>query len=129
MLAAVTNQARRYLIGTAVVLIGWYLCVIFLWAVKPLSDSVPTGVVKETNTSVSQAVSCHSLFSSSARGTSALPTVAEPLAYQRSACSLVHSDARVMFAIDTLLLVLALAALVVIAVRLSRDTDTSVVPA
>lgn len=121
MLTNVSNQARRYLIGTAAVLIGWYLCVIFLWAVKPLTDSVPVGIVKDTNSTVSQEVKCTTLFSSAARSTAPLPAVEKPLAYTRSACGVVHSQARIVFAVDTFVLLLLLGALIVIAVRLRNS--------
>ena len=117
MLSNVSNQTRRYLIGTAAALLVWYFCVLFLWALQPLTDSVPVGIAQATNTSVSQTVTCNTLFASSPRGTDPLPTVQEPLAYTRSACGSVQSQPRLVFAFDTLALLMLLALLVVIAFR------------
>ncbi len=117
MLSGVTNQARRWVIGIGAVLIAWYLCVLFLWALKPLTDSVPVGIVKDTNTYVSQEVKCNTLFAGSARDAAALPTLKSPLAYTRASCGVVQSHARIVFATDTVALVVLLVLLVVIALR------------
>lgn len=116
-----SNQARRYLIGTSTVLIGWYLCVMFLWALKPLTDSVPIASLKDTNPSGSQQVKCNTLFAGAVRGDAPLPTLQKSARYTRTPCVVVHSHARVVLAVDTLVLLLLLGAIVVVAVRLRAD--------
>ncbi|MCX6540456.1 MAG: hypothetical protein NTX77_02485 [Actinobacteria bacterium] len=113
-----SNQARRYLILSGVAVIAWYLCVLFLWAAQPLSDSVPVGVSKETGAPVSQSVSCYTLFASTSRSTEPLPLLGESLTYSRMPCTRVHTHARIVFAIDTLVLLAVLALLVVVAKRM-----------
>ncbi|MEI7755076.1 MAG: hypothetical protein WCJ32_11715 [Actinomycetota bacterium] len=113
-----SKQARRYLILSGVAVIAWYLCVLFLWAAQPLSDSVPVGVSKETGAPVSQSVSCYTLFASTSRSTEPLPLLGESLAYLRTPCTRVHTHARIVFAIDTLVLLGVLGLLVVVATRM-----------
>ena len=119
MICNVSKQARRYLILSGVAVIAWYLCVLFLWAAQPLSDAVPVGVSKETGVPVSQSVSCYTLFASTSRSTEPLPLLGESLAYLRTPCTRVHTHARIVFAIDTLVLLGVLALLVVVATRMS----------
>lgn len=118
MICNVSNQARRYLILSGVAVIAWYLCVLFLWAAQPLSDAVPVGVSKETGAPVSQSVSCYTLFASTSRSTEPLPLLGESLAYLRTPCTRVHTHARIVLAIDTLVLLGVLALLVVVAMRM-----------
>lgn len=118
MICNVSNQARRYLILSGVAVIAWYLCVLFLWAAQPLSDSVPVGVSKETGAPVSQSVSCYTLFASTSRSTEPLPLLGESLTYSRMPCTRVHTHARIVLAIDTLVLLGVLALLVVVAMRM-----------
>lgn len=128
MICNVSKQARRYLILSGVAVIGWYLCVLFLWAAQPLSDSVPVGVSKETGAPVSQSVSCQTLFASTSRSIEPLPVLAESLAYLRMPCTRVHTHARIVFAVDTLVLLAVLALLVVVARRmLAHDAAEKVV--
>ena len=119
MLADVSNKARRLLIGTAVGIFAWFLCVLFLWALRPLSDSVPVGI-NDKNVWVSQTVPCNTLFESDARDNAPLPTVTKPLAYQREACTLVHSQARQVFLIDAVATMLVLGAVGFIMMRARR---------
>ncbi len=112
-------------------LVAWYLCVLLLWAVQPLSDSVPIGIdlsLKEPK-QVSQTVDCNSLFASSARDSGPLPALnaqpidADPLTYSRTACTAAQRDARIIFGLNTVFVVCTLAAMAYIARRLAAQPD------
>jgi len=127
-------RVRRWLSIVAVALVTWYMCVLLLWAVRPLSDAVPIGidysplarVPPKPAKQVSQNVECNSLFASSPRDSLPLPALNvqppgyDPLTYARGACSAAQRDARIVFGLDTAFLIVALAGVVVIARRL-RD--------
>ena len=115
-----SNKGRRYLIGTMFTLVAWYVCVLFLWALQPLSDSIPVGIEAKTGRAISQTVDCNTLFSGSARSADPLPTLVKPFAYPRAACSLVHDQARTLFILNTVAILAALLIAVALAVRLSR---------
>ena len=119
MLAGVSNKARRLLIGTAVGISAWFLCVLFLWALRPLSDAIPVGI-NDKNVWVSQTVPCNTLFDSDARDNTPLPKVTKPFAYQREACTLVHSQARQVFIIDVFATMLVLGTVGFIMMRSRR---------
>ena len=121
MICSVSKQASRYLTLSGVAVIAWYLCVVFLWAARPLSDSVPVGVSKATGAPVSQNVSCHTLFASASRSTDPLPPLGESQRYLRTPCTRVHTHARIVFAIDTLVLIALLGLLIVVAIRLRAN--------
>ena len=117
-----SSRARRLLLTAAAAIVAFYACVVLLWAVRPLQDSVPVGVdftqaKYPGGVLVSAKVDCHTLFSSSAGAAKTLPALtpqAAPhaqLAFQRGVCSAVHRDARVIFGFDTLLTVLLLVAI------------------
>lgn len=126
-------RARRALLITAGALVAWYVCVLLLWAVQPLSDAVPIGIDYSPNTlvppkgekQISQTVDCNSLFASSAKDSSPLPSLPvqpkdrDPLKYSRGACSPVQRDARIVLGLNTLFVLVALAGLVVLARRLT----------
>lgn len=129
-----SRRARRSLLSAAVGLIAWYLAVLLLWAVQPLSDAVPIGIdwsptvldPPKAAKQVSQTVQCNNLFAGSARNSSPLPTLnPQPpkkpeLTYSRGACSAVQRDARIVFALNTMFVMVAIAGLVVISRRLGR---------
>ena len=77
----------------------WFLCVLFLWALRPLNDAIPVGI-NAKGVWTSQTVQCNNLFHSEARDNSPLPVVAKPLVYTREACTLVHTQARQVFIFD-----------------------------
>ena len=127
----VSNKARRLLVGTAIGIFVWFLCVLFLWALRPLSDAIPVGI-NSKGVWTSQTVTCNSLFHSDARDNSPLPTISRPLAYTREACTLVHSQARQVFVFDVLVTMLVLAAVGFIMLRsrrLNRRPESADMPA
>jgi len=75
-----SSRARRLLLLTSAAIVAFYACVVLLWAVHPLQDSVPVGIdytqAKYTaGVLVSAKVDCHTLFSSSDGAAKALPTL------------------------------------------------------
>ena len=115
-----SKKGRRYLIGTVLTLVAWYVCVLFVWALQPLNDSIPVGVEAKSGRAISQTVECNTLFSGAARSADALPTLIKPYAYPRAACSLVHDQARTLFILNTVLVVAGLVVAAAIAVRLAK---------
>jgi hypothetical protein len=102
------SSGRRSILIAAFGLLAWYAITLGFWALRPLSDSVPAGIDRRTPAAVaySQKVSCNNLFASAAqRGP--LPTLpdqpagANKLGYQRTPCASVHSQARVLFILNT----------------------------
>lgn len=126
-------RARRALLISAAALVAWYVCVLLLWAVQPLSDAVPIGVDYSPNTlvppkpekQISQTVDCNSLFASSAKDLSPLPTLpVQPkgrplLTYSRGACSAAQRDARIVLGLNTVFVLVGLAGLGMLARRLN----------
>lgn len=112
-----------------------------VWAVRPLSDSVPVGIDHNLAPprEVSQDVDCNSLFSSSARPDEPLPALpvqpalqppVQPLAYQRTPCALVHDQARVLFAINVVMaLAAAIGGVALLTRRRGRTAEPAVVAA
>lgn len=108
------NRTARLVLGGIVL---WYAATLGFWAVRPLSDTVPVGVdnTLKTPASVSVHVSCHTLFRSAPRSNSPLPTLTAqpvgqpPLAYSHTPCVRTHSEARRLFAFDTLCAIGAIA--------------------
>ena len=125
---AVARTNRLFLLAGAA-LVVWYV-VVLVWALRPLSDSVPIGLDADKRP-VSQTVECNGLFDGTAiEGT--LPVVVAPNDYTRSACTAVQRDARVVFGLDTVAFVLGIALLVVArrrALRFASDADQVAVPA
>ena len=130
-----STRFRRPVIIASVALVGWYVLVVLLWAVQPLTDSIPIGVdhsVKKYEPSgrqISKTVDCNSLFSGSARDDVPLPALPvqpkgyDPLRYPpRAACSAVQRDARIVLGLDTVFVVLALAGLFVVNRRYGHET-------
>jgi len=111
-----SGRIRRNLLLVAGAIAIWYVVVLFTWALQPLEDSVPVGVNKD-NTPASVTVPCNTLFASSPHDGS-LPVLHNiTWEYNRTPCEVVQSDARKIFALDTLVAVVGIAALVSIAVR------------
>lgn len=131
------RRARRLMLFAAAGLVAWYVCVLLLWAVQPLSDSVPIGIdlsLKQPK-QVSKVVDCNSLFAGSARDSGPLPALnvqpidADPLTYSRTACTTVQRDARIIFSLNTLFVMFALAGMAYIARRLAGQPDLPPLPA
>jgi hypothetical protein len=119
---------RRFaLIGT-VASVVWYLCVLLFWALQPLTDSVPVGIDYTLTQPkfVSASVHCQGLFDSAPRDLSALPVLKlqpagkPPLGFQREPCGIVHSQARIVFAIDTVAFAAVVVCFVWLALRRRR---------
>ena len=86
------------------------------WAVRPHTDSVPVGIdksVEPAGVPLSVDVQCNGAFDATARYGElpvlpAQPAGAPALEFQREPCELVHRDARLVLAIDTVFLLLLL---------------------
>jgi hypothetical protein len=104
----VTSGRRSALYG-AIGLAVWFLCTLVFWAFQPLTDSVPVGIdyTLVPPRPVSVEVQCNTLFDGAAHDGSPLPTLkAQPkgapaLGFQRDVCTQVHSEAQVLFYLDT----------------------------
>jgi hypothetical protein len=100
---------RRFALIASAAAVVWFVCILAFWALQPLSDSVPVGVdyTLSTPANVSVEVDCNTLFDSAPRPDEPLPTLATqpagkfPLGFQREPCVLVHDQARIVFALDT----------------------------
>ena len=131
-----SSRVRRPILIAAVALVGWYVIVLLLWAVQPLSDSIPVGldrsptmlVPPKAEKQISKTVECNSLFASSARDPGPLPTLPKqpavyaPLEYPRAACAAVQRDARIVFGLNTLFVLVGLAGLVIADRRFGHET-------
>ena len=119
----------------AVAISVYFVLLLAVWATRPLHDSVPVGIDRTPTTAVppkpeqalSQRVECNSLFAQDSRPDESLPALrpqpkGQPaLAYQRGPCTLVHSQARLLLAINSLVVVALMALLVFLAVRSRRS--------
>jgi hypothetical protein len=121
------RRTRRILLITAGAVAVWYLVVALAWAVRPLSDSIPIGTdytLKQPHL-VSQKVACNSLFDDTASDGLLLtlkpqPKGFPPLGYQRSACTIVQRDARIVFGLDSLGAFVVIGGLLYLALRRQR---------
>lgn len=117
------GRGRRILLLAAGAVAVWYLVVLFSWAVRPLHDAIPVGVNPRDGKPVSQEVACNTLFATYAHE-GALPTLPTRLPiygqqyeYNRTACTLVQRDARVVFGLDTLGAIVVIGGLLYVALR------------
>src|SRR5262245_2036069 len=106
--------------ATLVVLL--FALAVGIWATRPLHESLPVGTdwtptlldPPQAATEVHVVVECNSLLSASPLSDTPLPVLPPqppdkpPLAFPREPCVFVHADARRAFAIDILVVVLAL---------------------
>ena len=119
---------RRILLIAAAAVAVWYIVILFSWAVRPLSDSVPVGTdytLKQPHL-VSVQVVCNSLFDSSASDAQLMmlkpqPADQPPLEYNREACTLVQRDARIVFALDTLGAIVVISGLLFFGLRTTKE--------
>jgi hypothetical protein len=92
-----------------VALLVW-IGVVIWWAAKPLTDSVPTGTVKDVETS--QKVQCDSPLSGNTTSPDPLPELAKGRAYERTPCAQpIHNDRWILW-IDIALVVAGVVILV-----------------
>ena len=124
------SQTAKRLGLAAVALMLYFVLLMAVWASRPLHDSVPVGVDWTPTTAAppkpeqvtDQVVRCNTLFASQARA-EGLPTLRpQPkgrpaLAYQHDPCKLVHSQARLLFVIQSGALIGSTALLVFLAMR------------
>jgi hypothetical protein len=109
------SRRTRLLLMVAGGLTLWFGLTLALWAFRPLTDSVPVGLNAD-KIPVSQEVKCNNLFQSNPHDEAA-PFIPSPLRYERVPCVAVHREARIVFAIDTVLYVAGLAAVAAIGLR------------
>lgn len=135
-----SSRVRRPVLIAAVALIGWYVIVLLLWAVQPLSDSIPVGVDRsptilvpaKPEKQISKTVECNSLFAGSARDAGPLPELpVQPdkypaLEYPRAACSAVQRDARIVFGLNTAFVLVGLAGLVIVSRRYGNESPLTI---
>lgn len=112
------SSGRRSVLIAACGLLAWYAITLGFWALRPLPDSVPAGKDRRPAANApadqkvgpevlySAKVSCNNLFASAA-GPRVLPVLpvqpegVNKLGYQRTPCTSVHSQARVLFILNT----------------------------
>ena len=108
-----------------------------IWSTRPLHESLHVGtdwtptllVPPQAAKEVHVEVECNNLYASSPRSAplpelTPQPADKPPLAYPREPCVFVHGDARRAFAIDVLVVVMALAALAYLKRRAHRTHAT-----
>lgn len=139
------SDTGRKLVLVAAAVLFYFVVLIMVWAVRPLDDSVPVGtdwaptiaVPPEPQRLVSQPVDCNTLFDDHPRSTPLPQLTPQPadraaLAFQREPCELVHANARRLLAINTVVVIVALAVLTWLAMRTRRpdaDATASALPA
>ena len=110
-----------------------------IWATRPLHETLQVGtdwtptllVPPQAQQEVLVEVDCNNLFSSSPRSDEPLPPLTPqpadkpPLAYPREPCVFVHGDARRAFAIDVIVVLVALGALAYVRRRSRHALPTS----
>jgi hypothetical protein len=130
------SSGRRSLAIVGGGVMVWALCTMFLWALRPLNDTMPVGIdyTLEDPAQVSVKVHCNTLFDGPARDSSPLPTlkaqptgvpVRPPLAYPRTPCGQVHRNAQIVFTLDALLVVAVIGFGGWLALRWRRPTSAS----
>jgi len=114
-------RRTRILLYVSLALVAWF-AVTLRWASQPLSDSIPVGR-DATNRVIVENVQCGTLFDSDAMGGTPIPAVVTPpeisTAWElsRVPCALVHDQAQVLFGINIVVFLLAVAAIVFVATR------------
>lgn len=106
---------KRWRTWLLVALIVW-IAIVAWWAVTPMSDTVPTGVVKNKDgalVATTQAVECAAPLSGSTSPKGSLPVLKpDTREYQRSPCKLPHQNDRLIFAVDVVLVLGVLVVLI-----------------
>ena len=138
------TRARRIVVVVIGVALAWYAAVVAGWAARPLDDTVPVGnlpgweqvlraegapppVPVAPGAVVTREVRCGSLFDGD-RLDGPLPELPFPQAFNREPCELIRGDARLVFAIDTIVLVLILLGGVLLLLRLRGRPDEPPLP-
>ena len=104
---------RRIAIGW-MMLAAWVLAVA-IWATRPATDHIPTGVVDGKNTSI--VVECGAPFDGSSGPSEPLPVIEPPRELQHVPCQAQHRGNQISLVID---LVVALAAAAVLLAATKR---------
>ncbi len=133
------GTSRRFAAVAAAVLL-YFVVLLTTWAFRPLDDSVPVGtdwtpttaVPPEPQRLVPQSVECNTLFADQPRREPLPALTPQPdgrpaLEYQREPCELVRTNAQRLFAINTVVVIVVLAILMLLAVR-SRRPEASLRP-
>jgi hypothetical protein len=119
--------------AVAIAVTVWFLIVLLLWAVRPLSGMVQAGIdySVEPSQAVSVRVHCNSLFANEPGTGGSLPEFPpQPdgrvaLAVPVEPCAYIHADARRAFVVDTIVLILVLGG---VAAYLARSKRAMLVP-
>jgi hypothetical protein len=117
------GRGRRIILLAAGAVAVWYLVVLFSWAVRPLHDAIPVGLNPRDGKPVSQDVACNTLFAGHAHDgalpllPTRLPLYGQQYEYNREACTLVQRDARIVFGLDTLGMIVVIGGLLYVALR------------
>ena len=80
-----------------VALVGW-IVVVAIWASRPISDTVPTGTIKNVETN--QTVQCDSPLSGNTTSTAPLPVLHGARSYERPPCDMPIHNGRIIFWVD-----------------------------
>jgi len=117
----VNPRARRLILLVLGVVLAWYVAVV-IWAARPTTDAVPVGNIPswqslpvDPSTSVPPAtipaggvvvrkIECGTVFDGDAL-TGTLPALPFPQQLNREPCDLQHSNGRLIFGLDTLVMV------------------------
>ena len=106
-----------------IVLVGW-IVVVAIWASRPISDTVSTGIIKNVKTGelveTYRTVQCESPLSGNTKST-ALPVLHGGRSYQQAPWEMPIQQGRIIFALD---IAVVLAALVIL-VKTWKPSPTS----
>jgi len=105
------ERLSRGRVVTIAILVAWFVAVLF-WALQPVDDSVPTGIVNNQQTA--QAVHCDAPLSGNDGPTAPLPSLPPGRAYERTACTDMHTQYRTLFWIDAALVFVLLVLLLTV---------------
>lgn len=119
-----TGPSRRALVA-AVALVAWVLVLLFGWALRPISDTVPVVVDPTSELAVvlaenpaltpddaprAQPVECNTLFDAAARDVSEpLPVLRVDYVYDRPPCESPHAGARLAAVVNAFAVVVMVA--------------------
>jgi hypothetical protein len=135
----VNAKARRIVLIVLGAVVAWYVVIVLAWATRPLDDTVPVGnlpaweevepvpgadapVPIGVNVVETETIRCNSLFDGDALD-GALPELPFPQVFNREPCTLMRSNARLMFVVDTIVLVAALVGGTVLLLRARRRRE------
>jgi hypothetical protein len=135
----VNSRARRIVLIVLGAVVAWYVVIVLAWATRPLDDTVPVGNLPDweqidrarddpaptpigANVIETEEIRCNSLFADDALD-GALPELPFPQAFNRTPCTLIRSNARLMFVVDTIVLAGALAGGTALLLRARRRRE------